>query len=357
MVAWTQPDLPLLDPLEPRVLPQDAGAWFTINRLTDDGMKQRLYRLHLIEPVLRALGRCPDTYMSQGMFAVPLRRAVHVAWLTHGYVDVDCYKSPIWQGETPDDMVQEILWFCADDDIPPPSVILSSGRGIYCKWFWTTPIPRAEAGRAVQVNRVLTRRLLSFRADPEAVDVSRILRVRGSINSKNGGQVDIVWLNGPAEAPTTYDFHAFARHILPQHATAEEPFDGPRLSVRDVRRETWATRKAWSFSREHWHWGVLEDVRRLAADRYPGGVVREGKRDLYGHVAACQLARVVPAGRLFTRSPRPRGHSCPPTTSMRQNSASTAPRCSVARREPPMASWSRSATDSGRRSTPTARPS
>ena len=35
---------------------------------------------------------------------------------------------------------------------------------------------------------------------------------------------------------------------------------------------------------------VLVDVRSLAGLRYPDGIVREGMRDLYGHLGACQLA-------------------------------------------------------------------
>jgi hypothetical protein len=65
MSACAQSALPLFDPLEPRTLPQDGGAWFTINRLTADGMKQKPYPLHLIESVLRALGASLDTYVSQ----------------------------------------------------------------------------------------------------------------------------------------------------------------------------------------------------------------------------------------------------------------------------------------------------
>lgn len=300
MSVWSQPDLPIFDPLEPRILPQDGGAWFTLNRVADDGrMKQRPYRLELIETVLRAIGRSLDTYISQGMFAVPCRRAVHLAWMTHGYVDLDTYRSLAWQAHTPDDMVREILWFCADNDIPPPSVILSSGRGLYCKWFWSAPIPRAEAGRAVAVNRALARRLVSFRADPNAVDVSRILRVVGTLNGKSGRPVDILWLNGPAGAPTTYDFDTFARGILPAY-TDRDP-DGLLYPVlAEARRGmTWQASIANRFNREHWHWGVLEDIRALAAARYPAGIVQPGMRDLYGHLAACQLARVIMPGPLF----------------------------------------------------------
>jgi hypothetical protein len=55
----------------------------------------------------------------------------------------------------------------------------------------------------------------------------------------------------------------------------------------------------YTFNREHWHWGVLEDVRWLAATRYPGGIVAEGMRDTFGHLAACQIARVIKPRPLF----------------------------------------------------------
>jgi hypothetical protein len=68
------------------------------------------------------------------------------------------------------------------------------------------------------------RLLALFRPDPHAVDGSRILRLVGTVNSKNGGTVAIVWLNGPPSAPTTYDFDAFARAILP--ASVDDCPDG-----------------------------------------------------------------------------------------------------------------------------------
>jgi hypothetical protein len=144
--------------------------------------------------------------------------------MTHAFVDLDICKAAKWRGLTPDEIVREIIWHCADADIPPPSIILSSGRGLYAKWFWTTPIPRAEAGRALAVNRSLCRSLADFHADPNAVDVSRILRVVGTVNSKNDRPVDIVWINGPPCAPTTYDFEAFAREL-------------PRPNIDDIEAE------------------------------------------------------------------------------------------------------------------------
>ena len=100
-----QYDLPLFDPLEPRILPQDAGAWFTINWLTDDGMKQRPYQLHLIEAVLRALGHGLDTYMSQFLCSAASARGAPCL-ADNGFVDLDTYKVEQWRGLPRDEMVR-----------------------------------------------------------------------------------------------------------------------------------------------------------------------------------------------------------------------------------------------------------
>lgn len=296
--------LTLVDPTEPRILPQDGNMWFSVCHYGGDRMRQCCYRLALIEPILRSLRHAIDTYLSQGIFAIPSRRSVHIAWLTHSYVDLDTYKSDKWSSLPPDEVLREIMWHCSDAQIPPPSIILSSGRGFYCKWFWTKPVPRVEAGRAVAVNRALCQALAAFNADPRACDLSRILRVTGTVNSKNRGLVNIVWLNGSPGEPTTYDFDEFALELpqpeISNFVSERPPYCNPSFTpCKKPRSLSKSWREGRRFPREHWHWGVLEDVRTLAALRYPGGIVQPGMRDLFGHVAACQLARVINPGPLF----------------------------------------------------------
>ena len=275
--ASAQLVLPLIDPFEPRVMPQDHGAWFTIARRAGPGdWRENHHRLTNYEAVLRAIGAALDTYVTQGTFTHPDRRAVHLAWLTHALIDLDIYKAG-WQDAYPDDVVREVTGYCDDQDIPRPSIIVSSGRGYYLKWFWSTPIPRAEAGRAIAVNRALRHGLAKYGADKQAVDVSRVLRVVGTFNSssEHGKPVSIVWFNGSASAPATYDFDAFARNILPRSTDADPDTLG--LGRSEMR---WFHNRVYRFSLEGWYWGVVMDIRWLAAHRFPGGIVRKGERDL-----------------------------------------------------------------------------
>ena len=180
-----QSELGFTDPLEPRILPRRGWPFWTLNTQSPGGhMAQRPIDSVTWSGCCGTCGHGLDTYMSQAFFARPCRRSVHVAWLTHAYVDLDLYKLPV-----PPQPGVAGIWlrtFCADEGIPEPSLIVFSGRGIYCKWCWSSPIPRAAAGRAVAVNRALVRRFGEWGADPRAVDVSRILRVVGTTNSRSG---------------------------------------------------------------------------------------------------------------------------------------------------------------------------
>ena len=302
------------DRLEGRVLP--ASGWWTLNQLERGGsMRQEHHRLDELAFVLAKKGNGTDVYASQSFFERPSRRAVHLAYMTHAYVDLDVYKTPVMSdGKGIDVVARLVLWDCDQWDIPRPSSIVHSGRGLYLKWFWRQPVPRAEAGRAMAINRALVRSFRDFGADPAAVDLSRILRVVGSVNSRSGKTVEVVWSNDADGDVVRYDFGTFADTVLPSSGDGPAPRSTEIVPLRRARGErTVASREAVEehqrlgrklFNREHWHWGVLEDLRCLAKLRHESGVVQAagaGRRaglDLFGHLGACQLARVIPAHRL-----------------------------------------------------------
>ena len=324
--ATGQPELPFSDPLEPRILPRAGWPFWTLNTLRPEGggMRQRVYRLHQMEWVLARIRKDRDTYLSQGFFAAPCRRALHLAWCTHAYVDLDTYKAPRLAGLTPEQVAGRLVLFCRDEGLPLPTVVIFSGRGIYAKWCWSAPIPRA-AGRAVAVNKALVRIFAEFGADPIAVDVSRLLRVVGTLNTKSGDTARILWLNQANGAPVTYDFDSFADEVLPYtleqirgfradaaRRRAEVHVLSHERALREGRRAAEAHRSGGggrrAFVPEDWHWGVVEDLRCLAWRRHGGQVPYADQQgpeaakvgpDLFGFHGACQLARVIPAPQLW----------------------------------------------------------
>lgn len=72
-----------------------------------------------------------------------------------------------------------------------PSVMVNSGRGQHCYWLLTQPI---DAAQAAELQR---RWVHHVGGDPAAVDLARVLRVPGSVNTKNGQRVTVtVWEPG-----------------------------------------------------------------------------------------------------------------------------------------------------------------
>jgi hypothetical protein len=206
-------------------------------------------------------------------------------------------------------LVHLILEDLADRGIPEPSVIISSGRGLYAKWYYTTPIPAAAGRRAVAVNRALVDALKDFGADPKSTDVSRVLRLPGSINSKSGRAVEIVWQSGKV-----YDFDKFATALLPftpaelaelraerKAKAAEKRQKVALLATERAKRQ--AERKtakgAPAFDQQSYYASVVDDIRTLAALRHGAGTVRAGQRDMMAFIGGCALARIVPANRLL----------------------------------------------------------
>jgi len=155
-------------------------AYFTVNAAFKGGMgKNRITGL-------------PDTRVFvRGKYDGTIRREARLRYLNACYVDLDCYKSGLqWS-----DGVGVVLRAQDENIIPPPSIIVRSGRGIYLLWLLSSEREgaqqRAFASEVVlykQINRALIATLNNYeprlRADSQAADAARILRVPGSEHTK-----------------------------------------------------------------------------------------------------------------------------------------------------------------------------
>ncbi len=305
------------DPREARILPFNGRAFFTLNRIENGRMMQKPYNLDQLEYVLTHISNDRDTYMSQGFFSKPCRRVLFIETMTHAYVDLDIYKgaSCLEPWMTKQQIAQAILCFCDDNQIPVPSAIISSGRGIYLKWYWSNPIPRAAAGRAVAVNRQLVSMFGEWGADPACVDMSRILRVVGTVNTKNNQPVELLHQTEADGKVLTYDFEMFADEVLPftmeqirgfRQAQKEkyETRGEVILLAQERARERLKAGNRKAFNKYDWCWGVVEDIRIIAEKKY-GGVIPYCEEsghvagpDMYAHIGASMLGHVIASSQL-----------------------------------------------------------
>jgi hypothetical protein len=130
-------------------------------------------------------------YFSLNAFYVPSRSTSRLRWLTCCFVDLDYHTL----GITWSDAVAMVLREEEEGRIPAPSILINSGRGLWCLWILEKPgelvSKPLEAHHTVvmlwsEVQRVIGKRFaaMNLGADRGARDGARVARVPGSINTK-----------------------------------------------------------------------------------------------------------------------------------------------------------------------------
>lgn len=136
------------------------------------------------------------------------RRTCDLRYLNACYVDLDIYKVNL----TVDAALGAV--FDAQDrgHIPAPTMLVSSGQGLWLFWFLTdidepTRPQRAWPEKVRWYSRIeagIVGRLTHIGADPRAQDPVRITRVPGSRNSKTGERVMYWYLESEDSERATY---------------------------------------------------------------------------------------------------------------------------------------------------------
>lgn len=127
-----------------------------------------------------------NVYLSMNSFCAPKRAKDTVNRLSSLYVDLDIYKF----GITKDAALFYLYNDEFDINIPRPTFVIDSGRGLYL--IWKIDEDPSKASIWQRITGELTRRLAEYGSDPACVDTARILRVPFTINSKSGTEVKIL---------------------------------------------------------------------------------------------------------------------------------------------------------------------
>ena len=213
-------DGPTLDPILRVHRAQDG--YVTFHKMRDDTMVDdcavRVKELETLFPQFRAeLER--DAYFSLNSFYRPnhgagiaglpraFRKALGARYLNACFTDIDCHERAFDFGT----MVGRVFSLQDQNLIPPASIIVRSGRGLWLMWILidqpgTHLPPTAHAHRRLlwsALQAELGKRLAHLGADRAARDVSRIARVPGSLNSKSQSRVVYIF-------PASADGNGFA---------------------------------------------------------------------------------------------------------------------------------------------------
>lgn len=115
-----------------------------------------------------------------------------------------------------DQVAAFILAACEQRNIPLPSAVFFTGRGVCASWY-VKPVKGANKIRRWRLSMERLRNMLAdVMPDPAVADPSRVLRVPGSINTKSGAMCRPLWVRpGQGGRPYEHDFNKLCDEILP----------------------------------------------------------------------------------------------------------------------------------------------
>lgn len=181
-----------------------------------------------------------NVYITQASFRKMNRRKANFNSIGQLFVDIDHYSHPSLyiQSRTPEEIAMMVYQHCDMHDFPYPSVIMKSGKGIYAKWLFDE-IPSRLLKMWEHTNSHLVALFNDLGADANAKDVSRVLRLQGTVNQKSGEFAEVLDVNWDGEDPACYRFEDLARKLLPHSIEDAVAYNKKREEV----RQQWAKKK------------------------------------------------------------------------------------------------------------------
>ena len=184
------------------------------------------------------------------------------------YVDIDHYTD--WE------MALEAL---SEAGMPAPTFMVLSGRGIHFYWL-LEPLPAKTLPTWQRIQDTLVHALAPIGADYRSKDCTRLLRLAGTVNSRNGAEVRGYWLSGDV-----WTLHELADEVLGPRVRPATVFDLKAQATRR-RRKPAAPGKGSIYA--WWHL-VYADLGTIANYHWLGGVP-EGRRDTFLFLLANALS-------------------------------------------------------------------
>lgn len=173
----------------------------------------------LLRDQLSSMEGSLDTYISANHFYKPKRYTEHVSGITSIFFDIDKVEQNM--GITKEVATAMILKMCDDKGIPHPTLVMDSGNGLHV-YFVLDEVQKGSKGE--KWKRIWTKiaNLIddTFKGcceravDRSVKDLARVLRLAGTVNSKNGQTVKPLYTNGDYLAPTRVSFQALGDAVL-----------------------------------------------------------------------------------------------------------------------------------------------
>ena len=219
-----------------------AAGWITLAQKKNNGdWKQRHFQLDEITSALSTwIGE--NVYFSQNTFFKPQRRIENIKQLRALYIDVDCHNlnyDPHW-------VLEKLNLEVFQEAVPDPNFVIFSGRGLVCIWL-IEPVPSQALPLWKALQNHFYKQMEYVGADKTSIDPTRVFRVAGSTNSKNGKEVIIEY---------RHDYRYVLRELQAEYL--------PELAPRKLRNPGRKPQIVHLYNVRNLHYSRLLDIVKLA---------------------------------------------------------------------------------------------
>lgn len=209
------------------------------------------------------------------------RDSDHIRYLNAAWVDLDVYNAGVTVGYAlgvVHDMAQA-------GHIPPPSWFVDSGQGAWVGWYIcdakNRQLPQASwpeyLGTWSRIMRDLRHKMQHLGADSHSMDASRIMRVPGTINSKNNRRVSHWIPKDRNNRPFVYTMDELAVRlgVVPaKHSPSVKRVTDPRYRERGIKGHIAQYNNRYA------------QLVKLSQVREPWGGIKDGCRGTFLHQLA-----------------------------------------------------------------------
>lgn len=167
----------------------DLDGYIQIMSTTKDGRQQFFNaRAEQLKHLVGKQEGKQDIYITPNSFYIPRRNNDNIRQFRALFIDLDIDKYS--KSET----YYQISIMASDGKIPRPSLVVDSGRGLHLYWI-IEHAPKGAAWTWQELEDFLYKHLKHLGADLRATDAARLLRLPGTINSRNNQECKVLEAN------------------------------------------------------------------------------------------------------------------------------------------------------------------
>ena len=179
---------------------ESTDGYIQVLKLNDEKNKRertiKIYntRHEGLKEIVEELHEQNDVFIAPNTMYIPKRRVENIRQFRSLFQDIDCSKLGFEKAET----VYLIWELYHEGKIPKPTMVTDSGRGIHLYWRIQNA-PYGALNTWQELQDYIYYNLKHLGADRQATDSARVLRLPGTINSKNKSNCEVLYIDDDLE--------------------------------------------------------------------------------------------------------------------------------------------------------------